>query len=246
MNDVNALAIVIDANSQGGSPSDSQAINDLIVQYKQQNPDVGLIELLRKNINTNKLLFNNDAEHYSLQNGYRKPIIAVINKMCASACLQAIINADIIIAQRASLVGNIGVRLDSVNWAQLAKNLGVTQTTITSGQYKAMLDPWSENSSKELRIAKQMLVDPVFNQFAQDVLKARGDKINIEDRELFSGLVWAGKESVEIGLIDLNNSQLGTQVALEKTLGVDYLDYTTKSLSFRSILSSFYNEYLHF
>jgi protease-4 len=239
-NDDSSL-IVIEANSPGGSPTDSQTINELIVQYKQSNgPIEGDVDKrILSVIKDTSTTFNNDFKSdIDVNTQPRKLIVAVVTKQCASACIQAIINADVIIGQRASLIGSIGVRLDSTNWSELAKKIGVTSTVITSGRFKDMLNPWKGIDEEQILVAKETLIEPVFEQFKSDVIAAREDKLKASHEVLFSGLAWTGDDAVKMGLIDGTSNPVIVKSALEKIVGDDYKIYSKSSFSLGSLIKN--------
>jgi protease-4 len=241
MNNDDVDLIVIEANSPGGSPTDSQTINEIIVQYKHWGGSTkpGLKERVLKEINNPAALFDGNYKTSGFrEKNSRKLIVAVITAQCASACVQAIINADVIIAQRASLVGNIGVRLDTLNWSDLAKKVGVTNTTITSAEFKDILNPWNPVNDDQIQIAKKTLVAPVFQQFKDDVLEARSNKLKVDHEVLFSGLAWSGVEAKEIGLVDAISNPVAVQSALEKMSNRQYKVYSKNSFSLNSFIQN--------
>jgi len=71
---------------------------------------------------------------------------------------------------------------------------------LTAGAHKAMLDPFSPTNEEETQYMQKML-DQVHAQFINAVRAGRGDRLK-ENEEMFSGLVWTGKEGVELGLAD--------------------------------------------
>jgi protease-4 len=241
MNNDDADIIIIEANSPGGSPTDSQMINEVIVQYKQSKGpiDPKISQQILSVIDDPSTLFNKDfKQHIPFKTLPRKLIVAVITKQCASACIQAVINADVIIGQRASLIGNIGVRLDSLNWSDLAKKVGVTNTTITSAKYKDLLNPWKAVNGEQIEIVKKTLIEPVFEQFKGDVLAARADKFKIDNDVLFSGLAWTGADAKEIGLIDAISNPVIVQTSLEKITNDSYKVYSKHSFSLGSFIKN--------
>ncbi|MCU7962062.1 MULTISPECIES: S49 family peptidase [unclassified Shewanella] len=240
MKNEKAKVIVIEANSPGGAPTDSQTINEVIVKYKQwkaplsQDVRATILESIKnpsvmfEEIKTGKLF--GDLE--------RKPIIAVITKQCASACIQAVINADVIIAQRASLVGSIGVRMDALNWSELAGKLGITNTVITSGELKDALNPWKAIDSNQQQIIKDKILQPIFEQFKNDVLLGRGDKLKVDTEILWSGLAWTGSDAVAFGLVDITSNPIETQAALESVFGRKYQTYSKSTFNLGAFISN--------
>jgi len=241
MNNDDVDLIVIEANSPGGAPTDSQTINEIIVQYKHWGGSTspGQKERVIKEINNPAALFDSNYKVSAFrEKNSRKLIVAVITKQCASACIQAIINADIIIAQRASLVGNIGVRLDSLNWSDLAKKVGITNTTITSAEFKDMLNPWNPVNDDQIQIAKTTLVSPVFQQFKDDVIEARSTSLKVDHEVLFSGLAWTGVEAKEMGLVDAISNPVSVQSVLEKISNRQYKVYSKDNFSLNSFIQN--------
>ncbi len=129
------------------------------------------------------------------------PLYAVISDMCASGGYYVASAADKIYADKASIVGSIGVRMDNFGFVDAMKKLGVERRTLTAGENKALMDPFSpvnENANKHL----QAMLTNIHQQFIDSVKKGRGDKLKQDINGLFSGLIWTGEQSLEIGLVD--------------------------------------------
>ena len=127
-----------------------------------------------------------------------KKIYAVIDDVGASGGYYIAASADKIFSSSSSIVGSIGVRLDSFNVSRLMDKLGVDSQTLSSGKDKTMLDPFSPLTPKH-RIHLERLLKNIHNQFIQDIESSRGDKIT---QDVFTGLFWTGIEAKRIGLID--------------------------------------------
>jgi protease-4 len=76
----------------------------------------------------------------------------------------------------------------------------VERRLITAGDNKGMLDPFSPLEEKDQQHVKQMMND-IHEQFIGVVREGRGERLK-EGPELFSGLVWTGQKSVDLGLAD--------------------------------------------
>ena len=72
-----------------------------------------------------------------------RPVIAVIADTGASAAYYIAAAAERIYASRASLVGSIGVRIDSFGFDGALRELGVERRLLTAGTNKGILDPFS-------------------------------------------------------------------------------------------------------
>ncbi|MFO8002967.1 S49 family peptidase [Thioalkalivibrio sp.] len=128
------------------------------------------------------------------------PAYAVISDVGASGAYYIAVAADEIYADKASIVGSIGVRLDSFGLVELMDKWGVERRLFTAGEKKGFLDPFLPLEEAEVEHIEGV-IDQVHEQFITVVREGRGDRLQDND-ELFSGLVWTGVDSVELGLID--------------------------------------------
>ncbi len=129
-----------------------------------------------------------------------KPVYAVAEDLCASGAYYIAVAADKIFVNQASLVGSIGVRSDNFGFTGLMNKLGIERRLLTAGQNKALNDPflpWDEARRQYL----QTLLDQIHAQFIDAVRQGRGARLK-ESPEIFSGLIWTGQQSVELGLAD--------------------------------------------
>lgn len=128
------------------------------------------------------------------------PIISVVSDICASGGYYIASAADKIYVNQASIIGSIGVIMNGFGFVNVLDKLGVERRLLTAGSHKAMLDPFSPTNEAETK-HMQNLLDQVHNQFIDAVRLGRGDRLK-ENDEMFSGLVWTGKEGVSLGLAD--------------------------------------------
>ena len=128
------------------------------------------------------------------------PIYAVIDDIGASGGYYVAAAADAIYANRASIVGSIGVRADGFGFTRLMEHLGIDRRLLTAGEHKGFLDPFSPTQPSEVTHMQGML-DAIHAQFIEAVQEGRGDRLGDADGA-FSGLVWTGVQSVELGLVD--------------------------------------------
>lgn len=129
-----------------------------------------------------------------------KKIYSVVSDVCASGSYYVAAATDEIYASRASIVGSIGVRMDSYGFTELMEKVGVESRTITAGENKAIFSPFEEVNPAHVAHL-ETLIGQVHNQFIDDVKAGRGDRLKDVDG-VFSGLFWTGEEAVEIGLVD--------------------------------------------
>ena len=150
------------------------------------------------------------------------PVYAVVEDICASGGYYIAAAADKIYVDKASIVGSIGVLMDSYGFTETMKKLGVERRLLTAGSNKAMLDPFSPVNPKHEAYAQNML-NQIHEQFKTVVREGRGKRL-IEDDQTFSGLFWSGEQSIKIGLADALGS--ADFVAREVIKQKDIVDFT--------------------
>jgi len=150
-----------------------------------------------------------------------KKVYAVISDIGASGAYYIAAAADEIYANRASLVGSIGVVAGGFGFTGAMDKLGVERRLYTAGENKAFLDPFSPEQEREVEFWQSVL-ENTHQQFIEAVKKGRGDRL-VDDERLFSGLVWSGEQALELGLIDGlgSTSHVAKQIIGQEDL-VDY------------------------
>jgi protease-4 len=128
------------------------------------------------------------------------PVIAVIEEVCASGGYYIAAAADRIVVDKASMVGSIGVLMDGFGFTGAMDKLGVERRLLVAGRNKGFLDSFSPLTDEQRRLAQRML-DEVHQQFIEVVKAGRGERLK-DSGEIFSGLVWTGARSIELGLAD--------------------------------------------
>jgi protease-4 len=152
------------------------------------------------------------------------PLYAVVEDICASGGYFVAAGADRIYVSPTSIVGSIGVLMNGFGFTGLMDKLGIDRRLITAGENKGMLDPFSPVDPKEVEYAKTLIRD-VHEQFINTVREGRGKRLK-ETPDMFSGLIWTGTKSVELGLAD----GYGTldSIARDVIKAEDIVDYTQK------------------
>lgn len=129
-----------------------------------------------------------------------KPLYAVISDIGASGAYYIAAAADHIYADKASLVGSIGVVASGFGFVDTLEKLGVERRLYTSGAHKGFLDPFSEEKPEEVDFWKGVL-SSTHEQFISKVKEGRGERLKVDD-QTFSGLIWNGEQALKMGLID--------------------------------------------
>lgn len=151
-----------------------------------------------------------------------KKIYAVIADLGASGGYYIAVAADEIYADKASLVGSIGVISAGFGFTGLMEKLGTDRRSYTAGTNKAFLDPYVMEKEDERAFWEEVL-SVTHAQFVEVVKQGRGERL-LDDPEIFSGLIWSGEQALAKGLVDGLGS--AGYVARE-VIGVeDIVDYT--------------------
>jgi protease-4 len=152
------------------------------------------------------------------------PMYAVVEDICASGGYYVAVAADHIYVDKGSIIGSIGVLMDGFGFTGLMDKLGVERRLLAAGKNKGFLDPFSPIREDQKQYAETML-NEIHQQFITVVRQGRGKRLK-ETPELFSGLLWVGTRSVELGLAD----GLGSvdYVARELIKAEDIVDFTPR------------------
>ena len=161
------------------------------------------------------------------------PLYAVIADIGASGGYYIAAAADKIYANESSIVGSIGVLMNGFGFVDAMKKVGVERRLMTAGNQKGFLDPFSPVKPAEVEHVKTMLGE-IHQQFIDAVRDGRGDRLS-SNEEVFSGLMWTGEKSVELGLVDeLGSSSyvarevIGAENIVDFTPGRSYLERLAK------------------
>ena len=152
------------------------------------------------------------------------PLYVVVDDICASGGYYVAVAADRIYVDPASVVGSIGVLMDGFGFTGTMAKLGVERRLITAGENKGFLDPFSPLNPQQKAYAEKMLAD-IHRQFIDVVKQGRGNRLKSAP-ELFSGLVWTGQKSIELGLADALGSV--EYVARDVIKAEQVVDFTPK------------------
>ncbi|HET7365721.1 MAG TPA: S49 family peptidase [Burkholderiales bacterium] len=152
------------------------------------------------------------------------PLYAVVEDICASGGYFVAAAADRIYVGKASIVGSIGVLMNGFGFTGLMDKLGVERRLITAGENKGMLDPFSPLREKDKEYINVLMKD-IHQQFISAVREGRGKRLK-ETPDMFSGLIWTGEKSVELGLADGYGSL--DSVARDVIKAEDVVDYTKR------------------
>jgi serine protease SohB len=144
-----------------------------------------------------------------LADEHKRPVIAFIEDAGASGGYMIACAGDEVIADPYSIVGSIGVVGGSFGFDKLIAKIGVERRLYTSGEHKAMLDPFLPENPDDVERLKE-LQRHIHEDFIALVKSRRGAKLQGPENDLFSGEYWTGKKAMELGLVDAIGDLRGT------------------------------------
>ena len=167
----------------------------------------------------------------------KKPVVAVMGGMAASAGYMVAVAANRIFARQSTLTGSIGVLLEAPDFSSLLGKVGVDVTTIVSGPLKDQ-PSYTHPLSEQGRVVLQGLVTDMYEQFVAMVASGRHmDPATV--RELGDGRPYTGRQALKLGLIDAIGGEREARDWLAKTRGVSadlpVEDISTSSLAERTL-----------
>jgi serine protease SohB len=128
-------------------------------------------------------------------------VIAFVEDAAASGGYMIACAADEIVADVHSIVGSIGVVGGSFGFDKAIAKLGIERRLYTSGEHKAMLDPFLPENSGDVERLKNLQRE-IHEDFIALVKSRRAGKLNGAEGDLFSGEYWTGRRGLELGLVD--------------------------------------------
>jgi len=149
------------------------------------------------------------------------PLYAVVGDICASGGYYVAAAADKIFVDKASLVGSIGVLMDGFGFTGTLEKLGVERRLLTAGENKGFLDPFTPLDPAQKAHATTLLRE-IHEQFIFVVKQGRGERLkNVP--EIFSGNVWTGQRSIDLGLADeMGNAEYVAREIIEAETLIDF------------------------
>ncbi len=146
-------------------------------------------------------------------------VIIFMHDLAASGGYYIAMASDWIIAQPTTVVGSIGVIMQSINMKGLSEKIGITDVTIKSGANKDLLNPFSEVDPAQRQLLQEM-INSMYEHFLGIVQESR--QIPMEElRPIADGRIFVADQALALDLVD----QIGYwEDVTEKTkelLGVD-------------------------
>lgn len=175
-----------------------------------------------------------------------KPIYVSMGNTAASGGYYIAAPADKIVAHPATLTGSIGVIMESINFSELADQVGIDFKTIKSGEFKDIMSS-SRDMTEDEEVILQTMIDEMYDDFVQVIIDGR-DMSEAEVKKLADGRVYTGTQAQELDLVDEigtfedtiammeteNNLSESTIIEYGTSFGLDALFGMTTSQLFQS------------
>ncbi|MCR5814463.1 MAG: signal peptide peptidase SppA [Desulfovibrio sp.] len=151
--------------------------------------------------------------------GEQKPIVVSMGSVAASGGLMVAMAGKRVFANKATITGSIGVRMDILQAKGLMDKLGLGQETLVTGPYKDAGSSMRPLTEEDRRYLKSIL-NELNEQFMAIIAKSRGLSQQ-EVQKLATGRIYTGREALEVGLIDAIGGQEEAHAWLAKQTGVN-------------------------
>jgi len=181
-----------------GIIEDDQVVYDLIDDLAENNKAKAVIVWL--NTPGGSAVGGEEIYIRLRQLAAKKPVVAVLRSVAASAGYMVALGADHIVAREGTITGSIGALIETAEITELAKKLGVEPIVVKSGPLKASPNPLEKSSPESIR-ALQDVIDDFYKRFVDMVATRRSlprEKVVV----LADGRIYSGKAALENKLID--------------------------------------------
>ena len=129
------------------------------------------------------------------------PVIAFVEDVAASGGYWLACAADEIIVDPSSIVGSIGVISAGFGFQELIARHGIERRVHTSGERKAMLDPFRPENPEDVERLKRLQAE-IHDGFKDWVRERRAGRLKGDEATLFTGEFWVGGQAIKLGLAD--------------------------------------------
>ncbi len=137
----------------------------------------------------------------ALAEKHKVPVYAFCEDVAASGGYWLACAADEIYADDSSIVGSIGVIAAGFGFVDAIEKLGIERRVHMAGDNKSILDPFQPEKKEDVKRLLSLQAD-VHEAFKAAVRSRREGKLKGDEKELFSGAFWAGRQALDLGLID--------------------------------------------
>lgn len=137
------------------------------------------------------------ALHQFKKSADNRKVIIFTRDLAASGAYYIAMGGDYFIAEPTSIIGSVGVIMQSMNLQGLAEKVGITDVTITAGKNKDLLNPFQPVNPAHIANL-QTLINDSYARFLAIVQRARPNV----NRDLLDGRVYSARDALEQEMID--------------------------------------------
>ncbi|MEA3513646.1 MAG: signal peptide peptidase SppA [Campylobacterota bacterium] len=129
-----------------------------------------------------------------------KPVVAYASGIMASGSYYAAVGANTIVANPGSMIGSIGVIMQSADMSELMSKIGVKTQTVKIGTYKEAGTP-TRQWTKEERDELENVIKSTYDTFVNDVVQNRNLKKE-NHKKYADAHIFTASQAKNVGLID--------------------------------------------
>jgi protease IV len=156
-----------------------------------------------------------------------KTTVALIRDIGTSGAYWIASACDVIIANRMSFTGSIGVTSSYLEFSGLLKDYNITYERLVAGKYKDIGAPYRSLTDQE-RAMLQAQLDTMHTYFIEEVATNRHqDPAKI--RELATGMFFLGAQAKDYGLVDILGGQREAEELIKEKTGISKIEYVKYS-----------------
>ena len=186
------------------APLNTSAISGNIVRQLQQALEDGTVKAVIMDLDTpgGEVTASDEVYKKILEVRKTKPVVAMMNTLCASGGYYIASACSPIEANKYTLTGSIGVIISAWNYKGLFDKIGLKSEVYTSGKMKDMLNGARERTPEEAALVKDLVMS-AYDGFVQVVSSSR--KIppeKIKSSIIGDGRVMDGRQALELKLVD--------------------------------------------
>jgi protease IV len=152
-----------------------------------------------------------------------KPVVALMMDVTASGGYYVACAADRIVTYPTSVVGSIGVIVQTISVKPALSKIGIQAEALTSGKNKDAGSPLSTLTDDHRRVL-QGLVDDFYARFVKLVREARPGIPEARFAEVTDGRVMSGEQAVALGLADQAGDIFDAAQVAQQLAGIDRAD----------------------
>lgn len=161
-------------------------------------------------------------------------VVAVGEDMLTSGAYLIAMAADTVVVNRSTMTGSVGVILRNFGFTGLMEKIGVESRTLTAGESKNQLDPFSPANEQDKEQIQDLLTH-VHDHFKDIVVESRGARLKAPADQLFTGAFWTGGQAVQLGLAD----EIGSlRTVMEGTGSTTFRTYAPKMSLLKTLTQS--------